>query len=114
MGTRGEASRAWSPLPQGQGRSWTALGGDDASSDLQASMYHRERSRLQVSLSCSPDSFCELLRESGPARHEHEHDCCGNALTLDMGLVALCYQLHLCRRPFFPLNASCDATDLSV
>lgn len=64
MGKRGEASRAWSPLPQGQGRSWTALGGDDASSDLQASMYHRERSRLQVSLSCSPDSsvsFCAEL-----------------------------------------------------
>ncbi|KAL0051734.1 hypothetical protein WJX82_001143 [Trebouxia sp. C0006] len=45
-----EAGRAWSPLPQGQGRSWSALGNDDASSDLQASMYHRERSRLQEAL----------------------------------------------------------------
>ena len=33
-----------------QGRSWGALGGGDVSSDLQASMYHKERSRLQVLL----------------------------------------------------------------
>ncbi|DBA87569.1 TPA: hypothetical protein ACH3X1_004593 [Trebouxia sp. C0004] len=50
VGTGPEAGRAWSPLPQGQGRSWSALGNDDASSDLQASMYHRERSRLQEAL----------------------------------------------------------------
>ncbi|KAL0028647.1 hypothetical protein WJX79_007908 [Trebouxia sp. C0005] len=45
-----EGGGAWSPLPQGHARSWRALGNNDASSDLQASMYHRERSRLQEAL----------------------------------------------------------------
>ena len=36
-------------MPQQQERSWRAIGGEEASSNLQASMYHKERSRLQVS-----------------------------------------------------------------
>lgn len=41
-----------------EGRSWGGLGGDDVSSDLQASMYHKERSRLQVLLDLSSLHLC--------------------------------------------------------